>query len=47
MAENYERICRAYGPERVAETIEAVKKQERVKKEQKRISRQMHDRVLR
>lgn len=47
VAENYERVCRAYGPERVAETIEAVKKQERVEKEQKRISRQMHDRVLR
>jgi len=47
VAENYERVCRAYGPERVAETIEAAKKQERVEKEQKRISRQMHDRVLR
>ncbi|OPX42066.1 chromosome partition protein Smc [Ruminiclostridium hungatei] len=47
VAENYERVCRAYGPERVAETVEAVKKQERVEKEQKRISRQMHDRVLR
>ena len=47
VAENYERVCRAYGPERVVETIEAAKKQERVEKEQKRISRQMHDRVLR
>lgn len=47
VAENYERVCRAYGPERVAETVEAVKKQERVEKDQKRISRQMHDRVLR
>lgn len=47
VAENYERVCRAYGPERVAETVEAVKKQEQTEKEQKRISRQMHDRVLR
>ena len=40
VAENYERIIRAYGPERVAATVEAVKRQEQAEKEQKRVVRQ-------
>lgn len=47
VAENYERVSRAYGPERVATTVEAVKLQEQAEKEQKRISRQRQDRVSR
>ena len=47
VAENYERVSRAYGPERVAVAVEAVKRQEQAEKEQKRISRQMHNRVSR
>ena len=47
VADNYERVCRAYGPERVAATVEAVKKQEQAEKEQRRITRQLHDRVSR
>ena len=31
-ARNYHRLCRAYGPERVAETVAAVKRQNRRKK---------------
>ena len=44
VVDNYERICRAYGPERVAATVEAVKKQEQAEKEQKRVVRQRYDR---
>ena len=47
VAENYERVSRAYGPERVAATVEAVKRQEQAEKEQKRVVRQRHDRVSR
>ncbi|MET0015949.1 plasmid recombination protein [Oscillibacter sp.] len=46
-AENYERVSRAYGPERVAATVEAIKRQEQTEKEQKRVARQQHDRVSR
>jgi hypothetical protein len=46
-ADNYERVCRAFGPERVAATVEAVKRQEQAEKEQKRAFRQRHDRVSR
>jgi chromosome segregation ATPase len=47
VAENYERVSRAYGPERVAATIEAVKQQEQAEKEQNRVLRQRRDRVSR
>ena len=47
VAENYERVSRAYGPERVAATVEMVKRQEQVEKEQKRVVRQRHDRASR
>lgn len=47
VAENYDRVSRAYGPERVAATVEAVKRQEQAEKEQKRVVRQRHDRVSR
>lgn len=43
VAENYERVSRAYGPERVAATVESIK----TEKEQKRVARQQHDRVSR
>lgn len=45
VAENYERVSRAYGLERVAATMEAVKRQEQAEKEQKRVVKQRHDRV--
>ncbi len=44
VAENYERVSHAYGPERVAATVEAVKRQEQAEKEQKRVARQRYDR---
>ena len=44
VAENYERVSRAYGPERLAATVEAVKRQEQAEKEQKRVVRQRYDR---
>jgi hypothetical protein len=47
VADDFERVSRAYGPERVAATVEAVKRQEQVEKEQKRVVRQRHDRVSR
>lgn len=47
VAENYERVNRAYGPEHVAATVEAVKQQEHAEKEQKHVVRQRHDRVSR
>lgn len=47
VADNYERVCRAYGPERVAATVEAVKREEQAEKEQKRAIRQRNDRVSR
>ena len=43
-ARDYHRLCRAYGPERVAETVAAVKQQEQVEKEQKRSQKRRHDR---
>jgi hypothetical protein len=33
VAENYDRVCRAYGPERVKATVEAVRQQEEAKKQ--------------
>ena len=44
VAENYERVSRAYGPERVAATVEAIKRQEQAEKEQKRVVKHRHDR---
>jgi len=38
VAENYERVSRAYGPERVAATVEAVKQQEQAQKRAKTCS---------
>ena len=43
----YDRLCRAYGPERVAETVAAVKQQEQAEKEQKRSQKRRHDREAR
>ena len=43
-ARDYDRLCRAYGPERVAETVAAVKQQEQAEKEQKRSQKRRHDR---
>ena len=43
-ASAYHRLCRAYGPERVAETVAAVKQQEQAEKEQKRSQKRRHDR---
>lgn len=47
VAEDYERVSRAYGQERVAATVESVKRQEQAEKEQKRVVRQRPDRVSR
>ena len=44
LAEDYKRVSRAYGPERVAATVEAVKRQEQAEKEKKRMVRQRQDR---
>ena len=46
-ARDYHRLCRAYGPERVAETVAAVKRQEQAEKEPKRGQRRQHDRDAR
>ena len=46
-ARNYHRLCRAYGPERVAETVAAVRQQEQAEKEQKRSQKRRHDRDAR
>ncbi|MPM70141.1 hypothetical protein SDC9_117094 [bioreactor metagenome] len=47
VADDFERVSRAYGPERVAATVEAAKRQEQAEKEQKRVVRQRYDRVSR
>ena len=47
VAENFERVSRAYGPERVTATVESAKRQEQAEKEQKRVVRQRRDRVSR
>jgi hypothetical protein len=47
VADIYERVCRAFGPEHVASTVEAVKKQEQAEKEQKRVIKHQRDRVSR
>ena len=46
-ARDYDRLCQAYGPERVAETVAAVKQQEQAEKEQKRSQKRRHDREAR
>ena len=46
-ARDYDRLCRAYGPERVAETVAAVKRQEQAEKEQKSSQKRRHDRDVR
>ena len=43
-ARDYHRLCRAYGPERVAETVAAVKRQEQAEKEQKRSQTRRYNR---
>lgn len=43
----YDRLCRAYGPESVAETVAAVRQQEQAEKEQKRSQKRRHDRDAR
>ena len=47
VAENYERVSRAYGPEQVASTVEAVKRKEQAERERKRVVKQRRDRVSR
>ena len=47
VAAHYDRVCRAYGPERVAATVDAVKRQEQAEKEQKRVIKHQRDRVSR
>ena len=46
-ARDYHRLCRAYGPERVAETVATVKQQERAEKERNRSQNRRHDRDAR
>ena len=46
-ARDYHRLCRAYGPERVAETVAAVKQQEQAEKERSRSQKRRHDRDAR
>ena len=43
-ARDYHRLCRAYGPERVAETVAAIKRQEQAEKEQKHSQKRRYDR---
>lgn len=43
-AKDYHQMCRACGPERVAETAAAIKRQEQVEKEQKRSQKRRNDR---
>ena len=43
-ARDYARLCRAYGPERVAETVAAVKRQEQAEQEQKRSQTRRYNR---
>jgi hypothetical protein len=47
VAENYERVSRAYGPEQVAATVEALKRQEQAEKERKRASNRTFSRAAR
>ena len=46
-ARDYDRLCRADGPESVAETVAAVRQQEQAEKEQKRSQKRRHDRDAR
>ena len=46
-AKDYDLLCRAYGPERIAETVAAVKQQEQSEKEQKHGQKRQHDRDAR
>ena len=46
-ARDYNRLCRAYGPDRVAETVSAVKQQEQAEKEQKYRQKRRYDRDAR
>ncbi len=46
-ARDYHRLCRAYGPERVVETVAAVKQQEQAEKEQKRSQTRRYNRDAR
>ena len=47
VADDFDRVSCAYGPERVAATVEAVKRQEQAEKEQKRVVKHQRDRVSR
>jgi len=47
VADDFERVNRAYGPERVAATVQAIKQQEQAEKEQKRVVKHQHDRASR
>lgn len=46
-ARDYNRLCWAYGSERVAETVGAVQQQEHVEKERNRSQKRRHDREAR
>ena len=46
-ARDYGRLCRAYGPEHVAETVASVRQQEQAEKEQNRSQKRRHDREAR
>lgn len=47
VAEDYERVRRVYGLERIAATVEEVKRQEQAEKEQKRLVKQRYNRDAR
>lgn len=47
VADDFERVSRAYGPERVAATVEAVKRQEQAEKEQQRAQKRLKNRDAR
>ena len=45
-AKDYDLLCRAYGSERIAETVAAIKWQEQAEKEQKRSQKRRHSCVI-
>lgn len=47
VAENYSRVCRAYGPKRIEAAVEAVRQQEEEKKQRAHIFQHQYDRVER
>jgi hypothetical protein len=43
VAENYDRVCRAYGPERVEATVEAVRRQEETRRRQLHVAQRQYE----